>query len=197
MKMKIILVAVIILNCFYAFTENWDVIEQSGNLKTEYNIEIKTQKDNNIYETTFITPSKIEDIRYTLENGAFYKKINNGEIIINRNGKYLEISGKELICPDIPWYGNFPIAIRTIVLLKRNDIDFIVLDEKKLRITIMNASVSYDKNTKLPIVKISLKGFLGVLWSVTFYTDEDGNIIKYIGNNGPGTSTIIQYYHRL
>jgi hypothetical protein len=194
MKRLIEVVLIILFVCSDLFSENWEVREQSSSYIRTYNIEINTTKEDSYYKTVFDMPSKKEIILYNLDNGAFYKDEDDGKIIIVRNGNSLKVQNKILSCPNLPWYGNFPIAVKVAVLSKRKSTNFIVLDETKNEITIMKASISYSKDN-FPIVKISLAGLGELIWSVIFYTNQAGDIIKYVGNNGPGTEKVVQEYH--
>ena len=99
-------------------------------------------------------------------------------------------------CSDLPWYGNFPLAIKALINSGQKKIRFLVLDEEKFSTTEMEV-INLGIENGLIKIKVTIPGFASLFWSVLFYADSNGSIIKYIGNNGPGTPKVCQFYSKL
>ncbi len=128
----------------------------------------------------------------------------HGSLVVACDGLTLRVSGswkgKRIeLRRDLKGYGfygcRFEFAIRAMLVQNLESITFMMLHREDPSspavMELKREGVEFFKGQKAIKVRMSLTGILSHFWSARFLVDEEGRILKFTGNRGPGTSSMV------
>jgi hypothetical protein len=128
----------------------------------------------------------------------------DGRILMTSDGAVVAVSGtwagKEIggryELKGLGFYGNgFDYALRALARRGLQSLQFPMIDPanpaKAMVMELRREGTDLFKGKPAVKVKISLTGVMAAFWSASFLMAEDGTILKYEGNQGPGTPAMV------